>query len=214
MDVFLFDSGSDITPKQQPHFDKIFPNIYYNGLLNKTHRFLQENGYDVGMIITSDVEIDDVDMFIKKMKSAFENEEVGVYAPSTSYSHHRHMIHKSGKKLTQVSFTEGFCFAVRSEILAALCPIDVALNKYGYGSDIILGYHTLNQNKISVVDHNIVVEHPYGSGYDKHKAVAAKHRWLGSLPKRQHWFYKIAEKSFLKNSFGTWLTDLLFRSKR
>ncbi|MEQ8524385.1 hypothetical protein [Gracilimonas sp.] len=210
-DVFLFDSGSQISNDDMQHFDETFENIYYNGLLNETNSFLKNKGYEIGAIITSDVEIFDVEIFLQKTREAFEKDAVGVYAPSAEYSYHRHMNYNKGKGIQQVCFTEGFCFAFRSSILDKMCPIDIELNKFGYGTDIILGYHALNQGCISVVDYTHYVDHPYGSGYDKHAAVKAKHDWLASLPKPQQRFYKIATKSIFKNAFGVFVLNLIFR---
>lgn len=214
VDVFLFDSGSEIKEKERPYFDKAFDNIYYNGLLNETNEFLNERGYETGVIITSDVGIDDIDVFLEKTFNAFSRKEVGVYAPSATYSYHRHMNHGKDTGIQQVSYTEGFCFAFRTEILDAMCPVDVSLNKFGYGTDTILGFHALDLGYISVVDYTLCVDHPYGSGYDKHEAVRAKHAWLGSLPRIQHRFYKLVTISLLKNRIGAFLADLFFRNKR
>lgn len=211
VDVFLFDSGSQINSDQEQYFDNIFENIYYNGLLNETNLFLKNHDYEIGMIITSDVKISNIDVFLDKTRGAFDNEDIGVYAPSAEYSYHRHMIYNKGRGVQQVCFTEGFCFAFRSTILDKMCPVNIGLNKFGYGTDIILGYHALNQGFISVVDYTHYVDHPYGSGYDKHAAVKAKHDWLASLPTPQQWFYKIATKSIFKNTFGVFVLNLVFR---
>lgn len=213
-DVFLFDSGSEIKEEEYDRFDKTFQNIYYNGLLNYTNKFLKEKGYSIGIIITSDVGINDVGEFLEKTGKAFQRDEIGVYAPSATYSYHRHMNYGKGKGLEQVSYTEGFCFALRANILDAMCPVDITLNKFGYGTDTILGFHALKLSYISVVDYTYYVDHPYGSGYDKHEAVKAKNDWLNSLPRPQQWFYKIAAKSIFKNAFGTFLVNLFFRTKR
>ncbi len=208
--VFLFDSGSEITAEQRPHFNKSFPNIYYNGLLNETNEFLKKHDYEIGIIITSDVEIEDVDDFLLKTKAAFKSENVGVYAPSADYSYHRHMIHKPGAGLKEVTFTEGFCFAFRTKILDELCPIDTTINKYGYGAVNMLCYHALQKGYKNCVDHRIKVIHPFGSGYDKHAGVRAKWAWIASLPKREQHFYKLTAKTLLKNQFGLLLTKWLF----
>ncbi|MGN8225571.1 hypothetical protein [Gracilimonas sp. BCB1] len=211
VDVFLFDSGSQISNLERQYFDKAFENIYYNGLLNATNEFLKKQGYEIGVIITSDVEISNIGIFLDKIRRAFEKEEIGVYAPSAEYSFHHHMIYNKSNSVQQVSFTEGFCFAFRSNILNEMCPVDIKLNKFGYGTDVILGYHALDQGFISAVDHSYYVNHPYGSGYDKQAAIKAKHNWLASLPKPQQWFYKIATKSIFKNTFGVFVLNLIFR---
>lgn len=214
VDVYLFDSGSEIREEESSHFDKSFENIYYNGLLNEANTFLKDRDYKIGMIITSDVAIEDIDIFLDKTFAAFQDEEVGVYAPSATYSYHRHMNFGKDKGIQKVSYTEGFCFAFRTEIMDAMCPVDLNLNKFGYGTDSILGFHALDLGYISVVDYTFFVDHPYGSGYDKHEAVRAKHAWLASLPKAQQRFYKLVSKSILKNRLGAFLADLFFRNKR
>ncbi|MDX1638566.1 MAG: hypothetical protein R3281_11390 [Balneolaceae bacterium] len=214
VDTYLFDSGSDLTRDESPHFDKRYPNIYYNGLLNETNRFLNGQRYDNGFIITSDVKINDIDELLEKYNDVFADSRVGVYAPSAEYSYHPQMIHKPGAGLREVTFIEGFCFAVRTHILDQLCPVDVSLNKYGYGTDSMLGYHALNQGYVNIIDHRITVDHPYGSGYDKHKAVEAKHNWIDSLAFRERLFYKITSKKILKNRLGLLLVRKLFGFER
>lgn len=214
--VWLADSGSTLSPDQRNHFDATFPNIYYNGLMNELHRYLEKRKpkpLTAILIVTSDVTIPSAKDLLDRIQHAFENPEIAVYAPSCGYSYHPQMIHKPRRDLETVTFTEGFCFAFRPPVLNAICPIDVSLNKFGYGTDTIMGFHAMDLGCISVVDHQIKVEHPYGSGYDHKEAVIEKNTWYRSLSPEAYTFARFTTWEWTKNRFGAWLAGLLFRRR-
>jgi hypothetical protein len=214
--IWLADSGSKIEPDQREHFDATFPNIYYNGLINELHQHIskQKSQFKTVLLITSDVTVADAGELMNRMTEAFSNPEIYVYAPACGYSYHAHMIQKPGKSLQKVTFTEGFCVGFRVAILDGLCPIDLKLNKFGYGTDTIMGFHAMNLGGISVVDHSIIVDHPYGSGYNHAEAVVEKNRWYKSLSPAAYRFARLTTFGWTKNRFGAWLAESIFRRKR
>jgi hypothetical protein len=206
IDTFIFDSGSVISSEEEGHFDKVCDNIYYNGLINITNTFLHENGYKFGLIVTSDVQIDDIGLLLKRIKVCFgQGSMVGVYSPSVAEGFHAHTVHNPQKELERVTFTDGFCLAFRNDILRQLCPIDVDINKYGFGTNRMLGYYCLKLGYEVVIDHKLKVIHPFGSGYNTKKAVQAMHNWIKTFSFYERLFYKVASKNIFKNDFGLFL---------
>ncbi len=205
-DTFLFDSGSVINHEQQGHFDKIYDNIYYNGLMNEAWKFLNEKKYRFCMILTSDVLIEDASYLINRLAYCFDDKKnVGIYAPSADEGFHTHTVYNPNKELDEVIFTDGFCFAFRTEVLNRICPIDLELNKYGFGTNRMMGFYSLRLGYKNVIDHTLKVSHPYGSGYNKDKAVKAKNNWIKTFNFREKLYYKIASKNMFKNKVGLFL---------
>ena len=138
---FAIDSGSDLKPDEKEYFDQLLPNVYYSGLINAAYEQFKEQSDDfVVYFVCSDVEFSNYQKAVEGVQQAFADPQIGVYAPCANASSHKQMISGNGKGLREVIFVEGFCFAVRLGLLRQMCPVDLSVNKIGWGLDIFLGY--------------------------------------------------------------------------
>jgi hypothetical protein len=194
-EVVLIDSGSSLSPDQARGFDLVLPNVYYAGLLNAAAALAARLRADHLYLVCSDVRFSDCALAVRRAEAAFDRPGVGVYAPSARGSVHRQMSGRAGGRLRPVAFVDGFCFAARCDLLRELCPVDTALNALGHGLDVQLGYLAMRRGLASVVDDELTVEHPLGSGYHQGEARRQWRRWartaLTARARLFHWLVEL-----------------------
>lgn len=208
-DTLLMDSGSTLQESEEEHFDAILGNVYYNGLLNEAwKRFSAEDNYDYLLFITSDVEIENPQYLVKRTAGLLSEPTIGAYCPSTTESSHPFMNCKGTSGIRKVTFPEGFCFAVKKEVLSKVCPVDTSINKIGHGVDIYIGYVTLLLGMNSVVDDKVVVYHPNGSGYSDIEARKERDNWFDTKSVTANMFHRFVSTDIFKNKIGFIIASL------
>jgi hypothetical protein len=176
-----FDSGSRLSHDERAQFDRAFENIYYAGLMNEAVAHATSAGFCALLVVCSDVVVDDAGALVERAKQALFASGAGVYAPAMDKSSHRSMRRQKGHDLRDVAFVEGVCFAARTELLRDLCPVDLRLNRIGWGLDVQLGYSAFAHGLRVVVDDAVEVRHPVESGYAKDDARRQRDAWFRTL---------------------------------
>ncbi len=208
--TYVIDSGSSFKDSdEESHFDKLLPNIYYCGMINEIIHHFQPDS-TVICFIASDVNIKDTGLLYQRLLKAFEDPKIGIYAPSVNKegSNHPQMHNKMTNGFRKALFVDGFCFAARIEILKTLFPINIELNKIGWGVDVYLSYLALKSKMISVVDDAIQVEHFVGPNNHTNpqaflnEAKMERARWFKTLPKGAQHFKVATSIELLKNQVG------------
>jgi len=207
--VIALDSGSRLAPHERALFDACLPNVYYAGLLNEAVRALAAApAREILYFVCSDVVVPDAARAVRLACDAFADPRVGVYAPSATRSGHPQMLARGGG-LREAAFVEGFCFAARRDVLAALCPVDLSENRLGWGLDRQLGYLALRAGLRSVVDHRLTVVHEGSSGYDTAEAGRQRDAWVATLEAPARRFHWLASQAPLKGFVGAHLLRVL-----
>ena len=185
-DTVILDSGS--TPAC-PHPAALhLENVYYSGLMNEAYRLLRERDYRWLMIVTSDIEIDAANAarLVAGMQDIVRTANVGLYQPSCALSLHGRALYQSvchyTGRLRRVNFQEGWFHLVCREVLDAVLPVDVAVNRLGWGIDLALSHAARVGRMLVLVDDRVRVVHPRGSGYNRDAAKEQMRRWLAGLP--------------------------------
>lgn len=182
-DTVILDSGS-VPPCPHPlavHLD----NIYYSGLMNEAFRRGKEGGYGWVMVVTSDLQISEKNaaLLVEAMKQISRSTNVGLYQPSTAWkgrSLPQSRCHWTGR-MRCTNFQEGWFHLVRMDLLEQVCPVDVSLNRLGWGIDLALSHYARINRLLVLVDDRIRVVHPGGSGYNKEQALLQMRAWHASL---------------------------------
>lgn len=200
--TILLDSGSSIKDSESIYFDHKLPNVYYSGLFNKSIECLNSSSAKILLFIASDVTIENAQYLLRRILIAFNEKNAGIYAPSADYSCHAQMKPRNTSKMGKATFTDGFCFAANKDLLNQMYPVDVSINSLGHGLDIYLGYLALINNKQCLIDNDITVKHPKGSGYSGKLARKQRDTWFASKDKKARWFHHWASQDILKNKFG------------
>ena len=185
-DTEILDRGS--TPAC-PHPAALhLENVYYSGLMNEAYRLLRERDYRWLMIVTSDIEIDAANAarLVAGMQDIVRTANVGLYQPSCALSLHGRALYQSvchyTGRLRRVNFQEGWFHLVCREVLDAVLPVDVAVNRLGWGVDLALSHAARVGRMLVLVDDRVRVVHPRGSGYNRDAAKEQMRRWLAGLP--------------------------------
>ncbi len=201
--TLLIDSGSQLTDAERAGFDDCLPNVYYSGLVNQVwQRAAPLAGDDVILLICSDVEVDEPGHLLARLTTAFRDPAVQLWGPCSTGSPHPQMWPRGSGGTRQVSFVEGFCFAARKSLLDRVCPVDLEVNRLGWGIDVLLGYHAARQGGISLVDDAVEVHHPVTTGYGIAQARAQRNAWFAGFSPRARRFRQLATLPLLREGWG------------
>jgi hypothetical protein len=208
--VCAIDSGSDLTPEDEKTFDIRLPNVHYSGLFNEATRFATKQTQESEVyFICSDVGFDDYAEALRCATDAFRDPNVGVYAPTANASSHGSMLNRGSGGFRQACFVEGFCFAARLSLMQEMTPVDLEVNRIGWGLDVHLGYLAMKNNQVSVVDDRVIVQHPTPSGYAKDEARTQRNRWYEGLPPKAQRFRALTGNGLAHTRFGVAILNRL-----
>ncbi len=217
--TYLVDSGSRFENEEdRSQFDSILPNVFYCGMLNDIVKHYNSSTNTV-LFIASDVKVTNSKLILERASKAFQDPKIGVYAPSVNKegSNHPQMRNKKTNGFRDALFVDGFCFAARMELLNKIFPIDLKLNKIGWGVDVYLAYIALNSNMICVVDDQVKVEHFVGPNNHPNpekfidEAKSQRYLWYKSLSKGARNYNKMASIELFKNQIGAKFFQMLYR---
>ena len=185
-DTVVLDSGSN--PPCKGDLVLNLDNIFYSGLVNKAYELLLERDYRWLMIVTSDIEIDEANTsrLISGMEEAMAIPSAGLYQPSCRWSRRGRALPQSmchfTRRIRSVNFQEGWFHLVCREILDAALPVNLEINRMGWGIDLALSHFARIQNRLVMVDDRVRVLHPKGTGYKRDLAKAQMKEWLATIP--------------------------------
>lgn len=191
----LLDSGSSLSPAEREHFDECLPNIYYGGLLNRTAEIAKAQPADAPvLLICSDVGVADAAALLDCMADAFSDPKVMVWAPSARVKSFPHMIPHGTGGARRVTFADGFCFAARRYLFDRVCPIEVSINRIGWGPDVQFGYLAAISGGRCVIDDRVEVKHLDGPGYDAATASDQYAAWRRLFPWPARFFHRYGRR--------------------
>ena len=183
-DTLILDSGSE--PRCTHPCSVPLDNIYYAGLMNEAWKRGVEGDYRWVLVLTSDLQIREkhTARLLEALRQVSHALNVGLYQPSTAWrgrSLPQSRCHWTGR-MRPASFQEGWFHLVRLDLLGKVCPIDLSLNRLGWGIDLALSHYARVEGLLNLVDDRIRVVHPGGSGYNRDEALRQMRAWHASLP--------------------------------
>jgi hypothetical protein len=151
---------------------------------------MSEHKKDYIFFICSDVTIDKVNYskMIEKIKNNKIPQNFGVYSPATIGKCHNHC-KPMNRNIRKVPFVEGFFFFTKKNILDNFLPVDIHINKLGWGLDIAKGFFSETNNLSCYIDDNIIIKHPEGTGYSSDDAMIQFKTWAKSLNNKNFLFF-------------------------
>ena len=196
-DTVVFDSYSlehnfkdnSITKEDIPSA-RFLDNILCGGLTVKAFEYVVNSNYEYILIINSDVKIDSENFNeLSKAVNMLPYSKIGIYEPSTTedscvmgkigrFPYTWNYFKQDGKRFKTECRAEGWLYAIRVSLIREVYPfLDVEKNKFGWG----IGKALLRLSEIkgykNVIDNDVFVFHPKGTGYDVGKALAEWHRF-------------------------------------
>jgi len=172
-DTYLLNCESSADP-QFEETDKIkkFPNIYYSGQWNEALKLLNA---DVIFIINSDVKVRSYSRLIYKMKNFYMKfgSQAGLYAPNhywTPWTYNPALLEDIGGGIKKVPCTDSTVWSLCADMAYKVGPMDLKINKLGWGIECLAAYYCSLENKLVVRDYSVKCDHPCHTAYDRGKA--------------------------------------------
>jgi hypothetical protein len=140
---------------------------------------------DVLFHVQADAHLGDFERLLDRAITAFRRGDVGVYEPAVDYNSFQYetsRLRALDTKLLEVPLTDQTCWLVARDVLRGLPPVDVSVNRYGWGISPAVAAVCRLQGKLCVRDYGCPVSHPPGQGYSPE--IAGRHRdaYLSGLP--------------------------------
>lgn len=224
-EVVVISSGLEEGPS---HWLKLSNEAYFGDQFSLC---LQMFGGDVLVHIQSDARIADWNMFLQRMKSAYEHDTPGIWAPDVNYTFYQTSIvrfnafglypskGKSHSRLIGVLNTDCTCWSLRSELVDQLKEFVRPDWNLGWGWDSLAAAISWSQGYPVIRDLEIQVQHKRGTGYDANRAALEFQRVKKDLPSELQVILEMQE-SLIRERYarsGQWIKDQIrsrFRSSK
>lgn len=156
----LIDSGSPTPPRTA---DRILPNGFYTGLWNAAVGLARERGTPWLLFVASDVDVPDVAGVAAALRDVLRDRSVGIWTPSLradSRLAHPACFARGTGGMRECLICEFFFFLARTDLLARLHPVDPAVNRYGWGIELLAAHHAYKAGRRVLVDDRVTIHHP------------------------------------------------------
>ncbi len=178
--------GSIAFRRKPKHFDNkrriSLPNVGYSGQWNAMLNDL--NGEDeVVLLINSDVKILNLDLLLERMERFYSIENSGIYAPNVSWTSWT-FLKKSLDKFEDfhiVPATDSMIWSLRKDIAFKVGEVDLSVNKWGWGIEVVASYLCNVENKLVVRDYEVLCKHPKDTSYSNVESRIQMDNWFNSF---------------------------------
>lgn len=183
-DTYWLNCASNRDPSF-PETEKIrkLPNIYYSGQWNEALKYASA---DVIFLINADVRFNNIDKIVYKLKMFYQKHgpKAGIYAPNiywTPWTYNPSTLKDLGDGFKRVPNTDSTIWAVKTSIAHKIGPIDLKVNRLGWGIEQVASYYCDLENKYVVRDYAVKCDHPAHTAYDRGQADVEFRRWIEQL---------------------------------
>lgn len=172
-DTYLLNCKSPYDPEfEETDRIKKLPNIYYSGQWNEALKLFDG---DVIFIINSDVKVRSFSRLVYKTKNFYMKfgNKAGIYSPNhywTPWTYNPAMLEDIGGGLKKVVCTDSTIWSVTADIAYKVGPMDLSINKLGWGIEVLAAWYCSMQDKLVIRDYSIKCDHPQHTAYDRTKA--------------------------------------------
>ena len=108
----------------------------------------------------------------------------------------------NGSGLLVVSETDGVVFAIPKVLQSFLKKIDYNQSKYGWGIELAMCAFAYANKLIAVVNQDIKVSHPDGSGYPREAALKEVAAIINQLPVHEKLICRLCFQYAIRNRGG------------
>jgi hypothetical protein len=139
---------------------------------------------DIFFLIQADVVSDQWNVILEACRKAFEDDQVGVWAPSVDWTWWTNERVGMGRTPTGliVAQTDGIVMSCRASTVSALQKLDYSCNNLGWGVEWPVITHAYTEGRLAFRNADLWVKHPPGSGYDHREARSQMNAFLAQLP--------------------------------
>jgi hypothetical protein len=165
----------------RPGWVHLDDSAYFSAQWNKAVELFEA---DIFFHIQADAEFDQFNMLIPKAGLLFEKYKLGVYEPNVDYTDIKYDTSKLlsiDTGLFEVPFTDCTCWFIDGSIVRKLPPIDISINRYGWGIPRAIASISRLNGLLCMRDYNFTVTHPKGRGYSTAAALGQVDMYIRSL---------------------------------
>ena len=154
--------------------------------MNEAYARAVQGGYQWVVVLTSDLGISEraARALCHRMDKLSYSTNVGLYQPANGIFSKSHSKSKASLfgGIRKTNFQEGWFHMVRTDLLGRICPVDLNVNRLGWGLDMGLSYFANHEGRLILVDSDITVSHPSGTGYNSKEANRQMNEWFQTIP--------------------------------
>jgi hypothetical protein len=165
-----------------PHWVTLNADAYFSEQWNKA---LELFAGDALFHIQADAFSSDLAQMFSKYSSVREKHRIGVFEPHIDHTDQQYNV--SGLRclepnMFEIPFTDSTCWFVHGDIVRHFSPIDLTVNRYGWGIDVMAAACCRLAGLRCVRDYTFTVTHPRGTGYEAENARKQMHRYFATAP--------------------------------
>jgi len=214
-DTYLINCESPNDPEFE-ETDKIkkFPNIYYSGQWNEALKLFTA---DVGLFVNSDVKLTEMERIMNRLRKFYRTfgKRAGIYAPNVSWTpwtYNPKLLPEVRAGYKIVPGTDSVIWSVTKPIAFKLGPIDLSVNKLGWGIELVASYYCFLESKLVVRDYMVKCFHPRATSYNRNNA---DRQWKEMINRmkigKQFWNYYDTIHRYQFGWNGNYETELKFK---
>jgi hypothetical protein len=139
---------------------------------------------DVLFHVQADATLDDFRPLLDRAVAVFARYPLGVYEPNVDYTsiiYDRRRLRAVEPDLLEVPLTDCTCWFVAGELLRRLPPVDLAVNRFGWGIAAAHAAMARRAGRLCLRDYAFTVVHPRARGYPSPVANAQRLAYTRSL---------------------------------
>jgi hypothetical protein len=170
--------------KERAHFPTwthLDENAYFAEQWNTA---IQKFNGDILFHIQADATFDNFAKLFDRATHCILEQNVGIFEPNIDFAgipYQKSRLRAFAKNAYEIPMTDTTCWFVHGDIVRSFPPINLSVNKYGWGVAAVAAALCKKQNKLCVKDYSLTAFHPPGRGYLKSDAVNQRKAYINSL---------------------------------
>lgn len=180
VDVTVINSEEQLASPHE-HWIHLDDSAYFSAQWNRALSLLEG---DVLFHMQADARCDDFERLFGRAAALFGRGDVGVYEPDVDYSAYRYersRLRAISDDTFAVPIPDQTCWLVIADVLHELGPVDLSVNRYGWGISAAVAAVCSLRRKLCVRDYGVSVVHPPDRGYSSAVAGQERDAYLAGL---------------------------------
>jgi tetratricopeptide (TPR) repeat protein len=179
-DVCVINSEEQLS-QPHPHWIHLDDTAYFSAQWNKAQELFRG---DILFHIQADADCEEFEPLLQRAKTMFEKYNLGIYEPYVDYSdiqYEKAALRALEPDLFEVPFTDCTCWFIQRDVVRSLPPVDLSINKFGWGIPRAIAAQARLDGKRCVRDYQFTIKHPKRRTYPSFEAMRQLKDYLATL---------------------------------
>lgn len=171
-------NSEDAARCRHPDWIHVGESAYFSAQWNAA---IKRFNADVLFHIQADASHPNLPYVLDRAKTFLARADIGVYEPNVDYTdlrYHTDQLRPITRDVYEVPLTDCTCWFIRGDILAEFSPVDLTINRYGWGVPAVVAAKCRLQQRICVRDYTTTVYHPRRRGYPSDAALGQRNAYF------------------------------------